>query len=215
MLTYNVQSRLLAILWVTKTIHKEEPMYAVLDKVTIKSEILSYLSTAKRGFDTKSCLIEIINAILYKLKTGYQWKHLPVESLFTTTVLSNGAVFHHFNKWHKAREWKDLWLNLLDRHRTEFDKSMFNDLAKANVKTDRLFLNADAGFDCDILRNCLDRNGVVANICISKRRTKTDDIVLDEQLYAERYFIERTNAWMDSYRTLLNRFDTTVSSWEY
>ena len=29
----------------------------------------------------------------------------------------------------------------------------------------------------------------------------------------ERYSIERTNAWMDSFRTLLNRFDTTVSSW--
>ena len=53
-----------------KTIHKEEPMDAVLDKVTIKSEILPYLSTAKRGFETKSCLIEIINPILYNLKTG-------------------------------------------------------------------------------------------------------------------------------------------------
>ena len=93
-------------------------------------------------------------------------------------------------------------------------KSMFDDLAKANIKIDGLFLNADAGFDCDILRNCLDRNGVVANIYLSKCRTKTDDIVIDEQLYAERYFVERTNAWMDSYRTLLNRFDTTVSSWE-
>ena len=61
-------------------------------------------------------------------------------------------------------------------------KSMLDDLGKANIKTDGLFLNADAGFDCDILRNCLDRNGVVANICISKRRTKTDDIVIDEQL---------------------------------
>lgn len=32
-------------------------------------------------------------------------------------------------------------------------------------------------------------------------------------LYAERYSIERTNAWMDSFRTLLNRFDTTVANW--
>ena len=106
-----------------------------------------------------------------------------------------------------------MWLNLLDRHRAEFDKSMFVDLGKPNTKTDALFLNADAGFDCDILRNCLDRNGVVARICISKCRTKTDDIVIDEQLYAKRYSVERTNAWMDSYRTLLNHFDTTVSSW--
>lgn len=278
MLKYSVHSRLFAILWVIQTIHKEKPMYAVLDKVTIKSEILPYLSTAKRGFETKSCLIEIINAILYKLKTGCQWEHLPVEALFSETVLGHGAVFHHFNKWRKAGEWKDMWLSLLDKHRAEFDmssvdldgshtatlrggeecgyqgrkkrkttnalyltdrqglpiimsapksgehndihdienvmESMFDDLGKANIKTDGLFLNADAGFDCDVLRDCLDRKGVVANICISKRRTQTDDIFIDEQLYAERYSVERTNAWMDSYRTLLNRFDITVSSWE-
>ena len=98
-------------------------MSAILDKVTIKSEILPYFSTAKRGFETKSCLIEIINAILYKLKTGCQWIHLPVEALFTTTVLSHGSVFHHFNKWRKTGEWKDMWFSLLDRHRAEFDMS--------------------------------------------------------------------------------------------
>ena len=37
---------------------------------------------------------------------------------------------------------------------------------------------------------------------------------LDELLYKERYSIERTNAWLDSFRTLLNRFDTTISSWK-
>lgn len=278
MLKYSVQSRLFAILWVIQTIHKGKPMYAVLDKVTIKSEILPYLSTAKRGFVTQSCIIEIINAILYKLKTGCQWQFLPVEALFTDKVLGHGAVFHHYNKWRKAGEWKELWLKLLDKHRAEFDMSsvdldgshatalrggeecgyqgrkkrkttnalyltdrqglpimmsspksgehndihdienvmnkMFDDLGKANIRIDGLFLNADAGFDCDVLRNMLERKEVIANICISKRRTDSDDIFLDEKLYAERYSIERTNAWMDNYRTLLNRFDTTVSSWE-
>ena len=38
-----------------------------------------------------------------------------------------------------------------------------------------------------------------------------DDIFVDDELYAERYSIERTNAWMDSFRTLLNRF----SSWMF
>ena len=41
-----------------------------------------------------------------------------------------------------------------------------------------------------------------------------DDELLDELLYKERYSIERTNAWMDSYRSVLNRFDTTQTSWE-
>lgn len=35
MLKYRVQSSLFAILWVIQTIHNEESMYAVLDKVTI------------------------------------------------------------------------------------------------------------------------------------------------------------------------------------
>jgi len=39
-------------------------MYQVLDKDTIKEEILPHLSIAKRGFKTKSCLIEVVNSIL-------------------------------------------------------------------------------------------------------------------------------------------------------
>ena len=38
--------------------------------------------------------------------------------------------------------------------------------------------------------------------------------MLDDLLYKEKYSIERTNAWMDSYRSVLNRFDTTQTSWE-
>lgn len=32
--------------------------------------------------------------------------------------------------------------------------------------------------------------------------------------FTRRYSIERTNVWMDSYRSVLNRFDTTQTSWE-
>jgi len=48
-------------------------MYEVLDKDTIKFEILPYLSVAKRGYVTKGNLLEVIQCILYKLKTGCQW----------------------------------------------------------------------------------------------------------------------------------------------
>ena len=45
------------------------------------------------------------------------------------------------------------------------------------------------------------------------RGRKEDDTFFDELLYGQRYCIERTNAWMDSYRSLLNRFDTKQTSW--
>ncbi len=47
-----------------------------------------------------------------------------------------------------------------------------------------------------------------------KRRNLYRDEYFDQDLYDERYAVERTNAWMGSYRSLLNRFDTTVESWK-
>jgi len=72
--------------------------HQVLDKDTIRIEMPPYLSVAKRGFQTKSCLIEVVNSILYKLKTGYQRYLLPVRSLFTGVVLSYKTIFGHFHK---------------------------------------------------------------------------------------------------------------------
>ena len=44
MLKHSVQLELFLILWVTKLIYSESPMYTVLDKDTIKNEILPLLS---------------------------------------------------------------------------------------------------------------------------------------------------------------------------
>ena len=41
-------------------------MYEVLNKDTMKSEILPYLSVAKRGYVSKSDLTEVIQSNLYK-----------------------------------------------------------------------------------------------------------------------------------------------------
>ena len=82
----------------TKLIHNKQPMYAVLDKDTIKNEILPHLSVAKRGFQSKSSLIEVINAILYKLKTGYQCVYFPMIEPFSDKVLKYDAVWHYYNK---------------------------------------------------------------------------------------------------------------------
>lgn len=62
----------IVILWVIKLIHNKTSMYAVLDKDTIKNKILPHISVEKRGFVTQSNLVETVNAILYKLKTGCQ-----------------------------------------------------------------------------------------------------------------------------------------------
>ena len=87
-------------------------------------------------------------------------------------------------------------------------------LELANIPVEGLFLNAYVGFDSKEFRLCCEKKEINANICFNKRNGNTNrDEYFDQLLYNERYEIERTNAWMDSFRSLLNRFDTTIASW--
>lgn len=254
-------------------------MYKVLDKYTISLEILPHLPSGKRGFEVKANKTEVINAILYKLKTGCQWAFLPVKQLFSDVVLSWQSVYYHFRKWSKDGNWKQCWIHLLKKNKSSLDLSsgdvdgshtsairggeqvayqgrkkrkttnsiyladrqgiplamsspkagnhndvheieesmaeIFNTMTDAKIRLDGLFLNADAGFDCKPFRLACEKHGIIANVAFNPRNgSSDDDYFLDDKLYEERYSIERTNAWMDSYRSLLNRFDTTIVSWE-
>lgn len=254
-------------------------MYTVLDKDTIEMEIVPYIPGPKRGFAPTVPLAEVIDAILYKLKTGVQWEQLPVRSLFSDKALTWQGVYYHFNKWSRSGTFRDCWTKFLDRHRGKLDLSSadldgshtpairggqgvayqgrkkrkttnalyltdrqglplamsepvsgnHNDLydievqfevviatlEEADIPVEGLFLNADAGFDSKEFRKACDKKEVNANICFNKRNGNNDrDEYFDQELYNKRYVIERTNAWMDSYRSLLNRFDTTTSSWK-
>ncbi len=48
---------------------------------------------------------------------------------------------------------------------------------------------------------------------IINESTLDSDVLFDEEMYEERFVIERTNAWMNSFRTLLIRQDSTIASW--
>ncbi len=92
---------------------------------------------------------------------------------------------------------------------------LFGGLQKASIPVDGLFINADGGFDAETFRGTCFKHGVIANVDFNSRNGDIhDEYLLDDLLYKERYSIERTNAWMDAFRSLLNRFDTTVSSWK-
>jgi len=254
-------------------------MYLVLDKDTINKEIVPFIPEPKRGFKTKCDIAEIVNCILYKLKTGCQWYMLPVESLFSDVVLHYKTVFGYFRKWCKSGLLKQIWFGLLNTYRVSLDmssvdldgshttalrggeqvayqgrkkrkttnalyltdrqgiplaisdpiegnhndlhqiKERFTDmivsLDKSDIRVDGLFLNADAGFDSMEFRHFCSSREIIPNIAINWRNgANTDDILFDELLYQQRYCIERTNAWMDNFRSLLNRFDVTCSSWQ-
>lgn len=80
---------------------------------------------------------------------------------------------------------------------------------------DGLFSNADAGFDSQKLRDKYKSKVITVNSCQNKRNGAMDtDYYFDEKLYKECYSIVHTNAWMDSFRSLLNCFYTTITSWK-
>ena len=255
-------------------------MYTVLDKDTIEMEIVPLIPKTKRGFPPTVPLVELVNAILYKLKTGVQWNQLPVKALFEQQSLSWNTVYYHYRKWCVSDTLKQCWIAFLKDHKKELDLSSVdldgshtpairggaaveyqgrkkrkttsalylsdrqglplamsepvsgnhNDLhnidvqfevvtstlEEADIAVEGLFLNADAGFDSTSFRACCDRKEINANICFNKRNGNTQyrDEYFDQDLYNERYAVERTNAWMDSFRSLLNRFDTTIESWK-
>ena len=56
-------------------------MYSVLDKDTIELEIVPYIPKASRGFAVTVPLSEIINAILYKLKTSLKQAYNGISCL--------------------------------------------------------------------------------------------------------------------------------------
>ena len=255
-------------------------MYTVLDKDTIEMEIVPLIPKTKRGFPPTVPLVEIINAILYKLKTGVQWHQLPVKALFDEQPLVWNTVYYHYRKWCMSDTLKQCWIDLLKAHKKELDLSSIdldgshtpairggaeveyqgrkkrkttnalyltdrqglplamseplsgnhNDLhdievqfevvtgtlEEADIPVEGLFLNADAGFDSKNFRDSCAEKEINANVCFNKRNGKTQDReeYFDQDLYNERYAVERTNAWMDSFRSLLNRFDTTIESWK-
>lgn len=252
----------------------------VLRKDIIRTWILPHLSTGTRGPESKVDLLEVVEGILFKLKTGCQWRQLPVKQFFTAPTLTWQGVYYHFNEWRKDGSWKKRWVTLLRLHRARLDlsclqldgshtrthnggaaigyqgrkaarttnlllladnqgqplacatpqagnhhdlfaiKALFDELCdlvqEAQIRLDGLFLNADSGFDANVLREACFRRDIEANIAHNPRSTTSEaaaDHYFDAELYRHRTAIERTNAWLDSFKTLLVRYETNVHNW--
>lgn len=255
-------------------------MAVKLTKSFITKYLLPYLSRTHLGRPTKVPLWRMVNAMIYRLKTGCQWRELPLRQFCSGILTTWQSVYYHFNKWSKDGSWKQMWTKLLslnkgclDMSSTQLDGShtpakrggeaveyqgrkkckttnalfltdkqgliiamstpvsgnhhdvydikntfekMLLDVQAAGIETNGLFLNADAGFDCQELRDLCFQHGIIDNIDINKRNAQNAerDVLLDDLLYKDRFSVERTNAWIDAFKTLLVRFETKNRNWE-
>lgn len=254
-------------------------MHVKLSKKFITENLLPHLSQSGLGRKPKVQLWRIIKGIIYRVKTGCQWRELPIPVFSSRILIRWNTVYYHFNKWSKDGSWKCMWERLLELNKRYLDMSsvqldgshtpakrggaevgyqnrkkskttnalfltdrqglplsvsepmagnhndlfeiesvfekMLLDLSASNIETDGLFLNADAGFDSEGFRKACSANGIIANIDFNKRNSKNTDHqpLLDEELYKERFSVERTNAWIDAFKALLVRFETLKETW--
>ena len=80
---------------------KEHQNSGTLGKDTINNWIIPFLSVGKRGFKSNFDLASIFLLILKRLKTGVQWRELPIEVYFEKGEISWQNVYYYFNKWSK------------------------------------------------------------------------------------------------------------------
>lgn len=252
---------------------------AVLSEDNINRWIVPYLSKGSRGSKLQVTPSAIISGILYRLKTGCQWRELPLKEIFQTSSISWQGVYHHFRKWSRDGSFKNVWLGLLKSQRRLLDlssiqldgsqtickhggecigyqsrkaanscnslfladnkgqllacsspvsgahhdlyeielvfKELCSLLQEAGIEMKGLFLNADAGFDSNSFRSLCAERKIQANIALNPRNGETHEeyIYFDELLFKRRNVIEQANAWLDSFKALLIRFETKALHW--
>lgn len=244
----------------------------------IIKEICSHLSLGLKKNNAKVKVEQVVETILYRLKTGCQWRELPVKQFFDLPYSWN-SVYQHFARWCKEKVWEQAKEKIFEKYKNHLDLSsiqldgsqslakgggekvgyqlrkrgmtsnmlffcdnqeiplscsevtpgnrhdaydienqidkMLEDIKKSNIRTDYLFLNADAGFDTGNLRNYCVRNELIANIDFNKRNGNISDReeILDKELYKRRFVIERMNAWIDGFKALLICYETKEKHW--
>ena len=87
-----------------------------------KKEICVQLDFGKINKNTKVKDYQVVMAILYRLKTGCQWRQLPMKQFFREKY-SWQSVYYHFQKWSKNGSWESVWNSILKKHKHLLDLS--------------------------------------------------------------------------------------------
>lgn len=94
----------------------------MLSREHIEEYYLPYMSIGSRGSKSKD-IVMVVQAILYRLKTGCQWRLLPMRELAESAQLRWITVYYHFRRWVADGSFRRLWVGLLRRFKHCLDLS--------------------------------------------------------------------------------------------
>lgn len=95
----------------------------VLSPSSIETYIIPSLSVGSRGKTDGLPMLEIVQAILYRVKTGCQWRSLPIKQFFGNTSYTWQGVYYHFSQWIADDSWRNAFIALLKAHPRVIDVS--------------------------------------------------------------------------------------------
>ena len=255
--------------------------YVNVTKNQIETLILPFIPKNKRGFSPRVDLAEIVQCILYKLKTGVQWSNLFIDIECIRFPFSWQLVYYYYRKWIKSGVFKEMFEMYLELQKEKLDteklnldgthsyvkrrcesvgyqyrkkgrtsnvlimtdgrgipiaisgiqsgnhndlyqivpefSDMIKSLSRCGIAVQNSILNADKGFDSSKLRRACRRRNMEPNIKENTRNRKKvkrgRKRFFNENIYKRRFVNERAFAWLDSFRTLLVRFDKLDENW--
>jgi transposase len=255
--------------------------FAKITKKEIETCILPFIPKNKRGFAPKVDLADVIQCIIYKLKTGVQWEFLFVDIQRVKPQFSWQLVYYYYRKWCDCGVFYQMNKFYLEQKKGKFDLSKLNldgthsyvkksaesvgyqhrkkgktsnvlvltdgngiplaagdilsgnhndlynvvpqfsrmikELKSCKIVVENSILNADKGFDANKLRRACRRRKITPNIKENlrnrKKKKRGRKRYFDEDIYKKRFVNERAFAWLDSFRTLLVRFDKLDKVW--
>lgn len=106
-------------------------------------------------------------------------------------------------------------------HNDAFDikktvSKMFKKLEQIPLDLRSVFFNGDAGFDVEQLKKLCEKKEIIHNINENRRNRKTPQeysYVFDSESYKLRFVVEQCNPWVDAFRSLIIRYDTSAKNW--
>jgi transposase len=100
--------------------------YAKVRKNQIEKFILPFIPKNKRGFSSKVDLSQVVQCIIYKLKTGVQWQNLFIDIESITPPFSWQLVYYYYRKWVKAEVFKQMFELYLELQKENLDTENLN-----------------------------------------------------------------------------------------
>ena len=94
----------------------------MLSTQIIKKSISPYLAFGNSWDNTKVKLYQVVKAIIFRLKTGCQWREIPTKQFFRVKYSWN-SIYAHYRKWCKDGSWDKLWQVLLNKYKSSLDMS--------------------------------------------------------------------------------------------